>query len=753
MLAVVGADAEPPQSQARAIVVSGGVSLGAYQAGFLYLYTEAMKRSGRARIPLLTGASAGSANGFLAGLSMCQPPTPDPHDSLGWRTWIPVGFDDLYDPDHVRPDGLFSRGPLAVATHRIWRELESGLPDTCDFVLGVSTTRLQIHNIRLQEGLRIPRQEEKFLVRVRGRGLGVPPEFSNYADPYRDVEQPILPFEASDDPRAVRRDFERFRTLMFASMAFPIAFPPQWVSYCMTSPPPSGDYEPYRELTCVRPERADLFVDGGVLDNSPLRLAVQVAETGLRTDGLGQPVWRDLSISGWTDRRTRYTELDYVYLDPSLTVFPLEEPVRERSRKGDGLYVASTLFSNFVAAARAKELYTLAEERDQLADRMSLSFRYYPSAGDPLYAFMGFFERDFREFDFYLGMYDAWRFLGADPSDIPVSIEPSVPEGWERFACLLGWLDGGDARFRSACAGPELRNFRILLQTSLDRLWDHCSAFGDVTPLTRHSGCTMASAGEPRPWLLPGPRAPDSGRRPGEWHFRYAMRRLATYGFEFRDLGLTARQANRASAAIRSRLLSAMETYARTQSGQVNRVVVESGGRILANQLAYEAPTVQWGLLIGTALEATGLWAPVDRWRGWFRLQAGVLARGWTSPLAPGPSYLALGLLAGPEFLVPPFTNSWIQTAVGVRAGYQWSTEDRAGARDCLPQPNQDDPRLCSQAVVQPFIALGALDRLRLLVGLDVFPEDFSRARGSGGEAEFIRAPIGLEFGLGLLFY
>ncbi len=736
----------------RSIVVSGGVSLGAYQAGFLYLYTEVLKQ-GAVPVPLMTGASAGSANAFLAGISMCRGPVLDPHESLAWKTWIPVGFDRLHDPEQVRRDGLFTRRPVLRATEMIWNELVRGLPDTCDFVLGVTTTRLQIHQVQLQQGLRIPRQEEKFAVRVRGRGPGQPPEFLNYVDPYGDVEQPVLPFEEGRSLGEARRNFERFRTLIFASMAFPLAFPPQWISYCLTDPPDGQSYVPYRKLECPEPKRSDLFVDGGVLDNSPLRLAVEIAQSGLRTDGLGRPVWRDLSISGWTDRRARYSELQYMYLDPSLTVYPLEEPVTEMSKAGDAVYVAGTLFTNFIAAARSKELYTLAEDKAQLTELMEISYRYYPSAGDPLYAFMGFFERDFRVYDFFLGMYDAYRFLDIGLEDLPVEMKREEVRGsWKPFACLLGWLEEGEPSLRSACEGDELRNFRILLQTSLDRLWDQCRRHDDVPLLAPHESCKSAAQGEPPPFILGGERPEDRGRGSGEWHFNYAMRRLEAYGFEFRDLGLSRTEAQRGEAKIRSRLLAALEDFASAQSGSLNQTLLESGGRVLANQLAYELPPIQLGLLIGTTFDSVLLWAPFERWRSWFRTQAAISLDGWTSPFAPGPDFLAAGFLVGPELVIPPLTGSLFQLSVGVRGGYQLSTEDAGGTRPCRPRADQEDPRRCSQAVLQPFVAVGALDRLRLAVGLDIFPEDFGDVTAADG-TRFNDARVGLEFAMGILFF
>lgn len=752
-----GLIAQAEAAPATALVVSGGVSLGAYQAGFLHLFTEILKRQEPGRtVPLVAGASAGSANAFLAGISMCLEPVDDPEQSFGWKAWMPVGFDQLYIEGEAQPDGMFSRRTLVETTDQVWALLrDHGLPDDCDFVLGVSTTRLRLHQVEVHPGLRIPRQEEKFLVRIQGRGSGLPPRFTNYVDPYADVEQPILPFESTDDLGAARRDFERFRSLLFASMSFPVAFPPQWISYCMTQPPSERDYVAYHDTSCALPTEAARFVDGGVLDNSPLRLAYQTAEVGLRMNGLGQPVWRSLAESGWSDRRPSYTRLQYLYLDPSLTVFPASEPRDDRERPADVLELANTLFMNFVTAARSKELYTLLEDRALVTEQMQISHRHYPSASDPLYFFMGFFERAFRAFDFHLGMYDAYRHMGRDPSLLTFSVEDAeaVPAPMRPLACLLGWFEDDMTQLRPICRMEDLERFRILLQVSLDRLWDQCRRFEEeeLPLLAEHAHCSAAAAGAARPWILDGPRRPDKGRASGEWHFKYTMRRLAAYGFPFEDLGLESEEAGRGSAVVRGRLLSALGELVDEQSGEIDATLVSTGGRIIANELAYEVPPFQAGVLLGSDIEGLLLFAPFDRARSWLRFSTAALLNGWTSPLAPGPNYLRLGLAGGPEFMISPLTGSFIQTSVGARVGWQFSTEDDGGFRDCLPRPEQQDPRLCSQPFVQPYVAIGAIDRFRLQLGLDVYPESTPSGVGSGG-VRFQRNHVGLDFGVGILF-
>jgi hypothetical protein len=750
-----------PEPSAQALVVSGGVSLGAYQAGFLY-YLDAAGRAQHPEwdIPLVVGASAGSANGFLAALAACLPPEPDPRESLGWKVWAPIGFEELYDPDDVRREGLFSRRELVAATEWLWSRLARGLPQSCDFVVGLSTTRLKPLEVELEGGLHIPRQEEKFIVRVQGRGEGRPVRFSNYVDPYSDIAQPILPFEEGDDLEVAHRNFERFRTVLFGSMAFPVAFPPQWIAHCLTDPPDQTRYVPTLDYACPRPQRTDAFVDGSVLDNAPLRLAHTIAETGLREEASGRRTWRELTVSGWTDRRPPFGNLDFIYVDPSLTVYPATDVPAEGAPSTDALDLARELFGNFVYVARAKELYTLIEDRSAGSLRTSISQRFLPTAGDPLYLFMGFFERGFREFDFYLGMLDAYRHRAAAPGDrgVPFGALASgpegVPEAWRPFACLLGWTEPGREALRSTCEGPEMRDFRILLQVSMDRLWDQCRRFGvsKLSLLGPHPQCRAAASGAPVLRVLDHPRVGEADRRArGEWHAKYALRRLAAYEFEFRDLGLGRDEATRAQAVLRKKMIRAFTRLGAEQESEFNRLVLGGGGRILANHLAYESPTAQAVVLVGTALEGGAVLSPFDRWRSWFRLDLSLQARGWLSILAPEEAYIALAAVAGPEVLVPFLTGSIAQTSLAFRAGYQLSSRDAFLTDPCRPRSGRVDPRHCSQTVLQPLAIVSFLDRFRLQLGVDIFPEPRDEVGDDG--LEFDVSPWALSLGAGVTFF
>ena len=80
------------------IIIRGGSSLGAYEAGYLYILTEAIKRNPEYFTPdVLSGASAGTINAILSVLSLGKPPTDNPLESVYYRSWAQLNFRDLID--------------------------------------------------------------------------------------------------------------------------------------------------------------------------------------------------------------------------------------------------------------------------------------------------------------------------------------------------------------------------------------------------------------------------------------------------------------------------------------------------------------------------------------------------------------------------------------------------------------------------------------------------------------------------------
>ncbi|MCB9729055.1 MAG: patatin-like phospholipase family protein [Deltaproteobacteria bacterium] len=737
---------------AQALTISGGVSLGVYQAGFLYLNSQWLSHNGeRVRLRLATGASAGSINAVIAAMSACMPPQDDPRESLGWHTWMPMSYARLFRPDEVTAVSAFSRKPMQDTVERlrgIWR---SELSVPCDVVIGVTATRLEPEEVSAS-GLTVPRQEEKFVLRLRSRGEGKPPEVTNFVTPDDAVPRPLLVLP--EGPGAGDAAFDALKSLLFASSAFPLAFPPEPVSYCLSQPSAGSAAEPSR-VRCTEPEHTAEFVDGGVFDNSPLGLAQGLIGSHLRaSSGKGIPGWKLDDGRGHRDAsRVRLT-----FVDPDAAAYPaFNRPADEDADAGPRALIrtATQLAAAFVRTARAQQLYGLVDGQEGLATAVHSSSRNFPTLSTLLYAFFGFFERELRRFDFYLGMYDAWRYLNLDTAE-PGSVDVApwlsdagrpIPEGWRPFACMVGWYEESAPWLREACAGEELRDFRILVQVSIDRLYAVCAPRGeDPPPLERpHYHCERARAGAAPPHLDGVPTlAADAWRiRKGESTFDHAMRLLAGYRFHFADLHLAPKEARFGPIKLRRRLLSILNAIADAQPSASGKTLLLTAGRVALNSFAYEPPK-EWGyLVIGNGLETGISFLPFDWNRSWMRFNAAFQLRGLRSLLTPDDVQVAMALTAGPEFELLFMTTPVIQPMLGLRGGYQLGTGDRFHARSCTTGRASGDNRFCSQALLQAYVAVSILERFRMQVTFEQYPE-----RPAFGSRRF-----DLRFGFGIHFF
>jgi hypothetical protein len=714
------------------VTLSGGVSLGAYEAGYNYLTTEAVKESkGLRRLKLATGASAGAVNALFAALNSCSPPVPSPTDELGWQTWTDVGFEELFDPDRVTARGIFHRGGFDATFERVERIWREGLPADCDVVVGITTTVVDPQRLEFAEDLPVVRQEERFALRIEGRPDG-PPRLTNYVDPDAPLPQPMIPL--TGEPTA---DLKTVRQLLYASTAFPLAFPPVEFGYCLHTDV---------EGRCTEPTRTDSFVDGGIFDNTPLRLAHDLARRGFRGAAGEGGRWR---TPDGLDGTEAAAELTYLYVDPDTKDYPL--PRQRDDEIGEGfLPYAGRLLTNVVRTASQQELYTLAEDAPSVRHRLRPVNARFPMAGAHLLNFMGFFERDLRRFDYYLGMYDACAELfevGEEefhPSQIIGREVDEIPSGWRPFACMWGVFRPDESGYRTACADLD-RNLRILVQLALDRLYANCRGYTpeEVAPYDHHH-CTRAARGETPPQIAGVPTLPegDFRRTDSESTFDHTMRLLTDYQFHWEDLGLDRDEAKFGRVKIRRKLLGMLEAFAAAQPTRATRTLLLTSGRTAINQIAYEPPKNWAYLTLGNALEGGASLLPVEWNRSWIRLNVALQLRGTLSLITAADNTFRIAPVAGPEFQLLFATTPVIQPMFGLRAGYQFSTvDDWASARCRL---TGRETRLCSQTVTQAYITVAILERLRLQGTLEYYPDIPLKAEGSS--FDFL-------LGLGLHFF
>jgi predicted acylesterase/phospholipase RssA len=369
---------EPPPHDI-ALTISGGVSLGAYEAGLTWGSVRFLRLaraqpvqgpSFRPNLVGVTGASAGSINALLAAALWCEAPDSAADDSVDSNllrdTWLPVGLDDLLPENASRyraDDGLLSRYPL----ERVISELRAKVftPNTtrrflpgCSVPLGITVTRLT-PEVRHIEGL--PAMTQRYVVplalevtptgRVRLRHQPLPGD--------GELAPSVLALGERPDPEppGYVLDSDQVSQAVLASAAFPVAFGPRELCDCAaacpseqrvregTCPGPEPD-RPLTQLTCearsMPGQELSLcrrpYMDGGVFDNAPVGLAIELVESQ-RPPSLWNPV-------------------SYVFVDPDFRRFQAGASPGAMARAAQGTSIAGSveLFSGLVATARNSEL-------------------------------------------------------------------------------------------------------------------------------------------------------------------------------------------------------------------------------------------------------------------------------------------------------------------------------------------------------------------------------------------------------------
>lgn len=671
-----------------AVVISGGGTKGAYMAGHLYYMGLVRRASPDTMQPVVfTGASAGAINSLLTALTTCAPAEPDPTASVYWRSWVPVGIDQMYVPDKVTATGLLTTDGFAPAIDALRERWTGGLPTTCDVLVGVAVTRAAPRLIVPAPGMpALPRSRETAILRITGQGPGLPPLLRNYVDRARGTSQILLPVDGPD-----ANPFDALVQVVLASAAFPVGFQPVNVAHCLSVPGEAPHCSPDEAIT-------EPFVDGGVFDNQPLGLALQ-AMHGVQTDASGVHL-AEVPDGGKLPRSAK------VYLlDPAAIAWP--SGADDKVAAPDGLFEVIGEMSGMLASAQSGELVSEFDAHPELAGRLLVARTWLPHVSD---TFSGLLERSFREFDFYLGMYSAARSVtettGA-PAYVPELAMPAQIEAWRPFYCLRAVLDNvGD---EAVCDTPELANFRILLQISIDTLSQHCRGLvddGQPAPRTDNTLCAAAMAGDP-PRRVPGVaivRARDRKQLPGENDLIFTLRRLALYGFDFHDLGLEPAQSMRAGERVIAMSHDMVQTLAHAQpsyklfTGAAARIGVDASlGYLPSRHILY--------LTAGTGAEL-GYSAGFQRHAlRWLRFNVALQSEGLTTWLSPAPNYVTLAPRAGLEF--EAYGNAWIQLRLALRAGYQLSTADAFATAPCdyTTEPTQPCSRFVTDAVLSASVA------------------------------------------------
>ncbi|CAA6810796.1 MAG: Unknown protein [uncultured Sulfurovum sp.] len=356
------------------MVISGGVSLGAYEAGYNWamvkMLSSVREHSDKVEPKLrsVTGASAGSINALLTAMYWCQDPNlvKNEHiqnsilDNHFHNTWVDLGLSDLIITDHnsKNQSTLFKREKLREKSKAILAELEKPIyKKGCEVPLGFSVTKAKPIVSEFQNsGIKIKNQHFSvpFVLKEKNNKLilmnkEMPPSTDYYIS---------IP--------NIENNTSRIIDVLFASSAFPGAFRQIKLDYVYDK----KNYSSY-------------FIDGGAYENLPLQLATEL------------------------DPKAK----EFIFIDPSNMRKEKEIlPQDENESEPVGFLTSNAIpLLNSLEIFQSMRLYNAISQYfdEQSGKKLILSSRYHPITGKFLGHFGAFLDKDFREYDYHVGIYDA----------------------------------------------------------------------------------------------------------------------------------------------------------------------------------------------------------------------------------------------------------------------------------------------------------------------------------------------------------
>lgn len=662
-----------------ALTLSGGVSLGAYQAGSLY-YSSLVLRDNPTlfQTRLMTGSSAGALNALLALLSVCGSEDLRPSQSAFYKMWVGFKAKELL-PVNGESGALLSRKAFDGITSELEAKWKSGLPLSCDVVLGFSVTRVE--PLKDMSNIGFSRRGEKVTLRVRGAGAGRPPRLTNYVNPALFPRPMLVDLEPGNDAQ----NFQTLKQVLFASSAFPVAFQPASLETCVAS---SSERWSHLDLPfqCPREELAKAaFADGGIFDNKPLAFAEKISRMGLIDDSCGRLSWREIPGSGGESHVGN--RLLYFYSDLSAVTYARDESKRIAS-ESRAFSVLPSVFDGLFGPSRNQDSAALLEQAPMLEAQIAAPKNSVPRMGDSLLGFFGFFERDFRSFDFYLGLWEARGYFTTSlranlrRGAVAVGHEMHLPEfdlasdDAKKLACLDEVLRSpSEDKGKSACAGVSDRSFVLLARLAAARLREKRSDFSFMA----------------------------------EW--------LAKERFEYRDLGLSGDEAWRAPARIKTEAIKAVSNLADSQS-TTDAFILRTAGPLALNVIEALPIERDFSMTLGPQATVETSTLLDDQGTVRTRWNFGLGVENLPAWLGPDGGRAVLTPFAGVEWEPRDLTSGYVQTRFLLGGGYKFAE----ATGDGICQNGRLAPLRCRGAVVRTGLSLTLFERLRVQVMFEAMP-------------------------------
>jgi len=349
-------------------VISGGVSLGAYESGYNWTMIRMLSLLRKHDVHIqpelksVAGASAGSINALLTTMYWCQREDitvrNEVDNNLFFETWVNLGIENLIikGKDPHNKSSLFSRRGLKRKAKKIMNHFKKPIyRPGCEVAYGVSVTKA------------IPIVEEVQGIKIKNQHFSVP--LTIFSDENGNLHIKNRPMPHANDfyitIPGIEQTPDKVIDVLFASSAFPGAFEQVKLEYI------------------YKGKRAShYFIDGGAYDNIPLQLAIDLD--------------RNASL--------------YLFIDPSNVRKEKKIPLDENETEPIGFFTANTMpLLTTLEIFQQLRLYQAINTyfRNNDSRTLILSSRYHPLTGKYLEHFAAFLDRNFRLYDYYVGVYDA----------------------------------------------------------------------------------------------------------------------------------------------------------------------------------------------------------------------------------------------------------------------------------------------------------------------------------------------------------
>ena len=362
------------------MVISGGVSLGAYEAGYNWAMIRMLselrnKKNGiHPKLRSLAGASAGSINALISAAYWCQKPS-NPKlntidNNLFYNTWVDLGLEDLIikGRDATNKSTLFTRKTLKKKAASIIAHLEEPIyRKGCEVPLGFSLTKAK------------PMIEKFQGIEIKNQHFSVPFTFREKQGKIQILNKNMP--KSSDfylSIPGIENNLSKVIPVLFASSAFPGAFEQIKLDY---------EYD--------KKKYSSYFIDGGAYANLPLQLAIELNKRAKKflfidpNNVRGKNCKNKCGVLCKESKKKKKNENE-------------EIPLGFFHSNGLPLLSSLDIFQSMKLYEAINRYF-----KNDPSYSLILSSRHHPITGEFLGHFGAFLDKNFRIYDYHVGIYDA----------------------------------------------------------------------------------------------------------------------------------------------------------------------------------------------------------------------------------------------------------------------------------------------------------------------------------------------------------